>query len=98
VSPAPCEPDGAAFAKLIEAGIPVNLQDAAEPGQMGSGTLGFAIGAIEIDRCRRIRALPGPVIPGVDPESTGLGAAPARIQRRGVPAARRDKSHDLGWD
>ena len=49
---------------------------------MRGGTLGLAVGAVEIDRRRRIGSVPGPVIAGVDPEPAGLGAAAAGIEHR----------------
>ncbi len=82
VGPAGCELDVAAVAEPIEAGITVDLNDALELGQMRSGTLGLAIGTVEIDRRRRIGSIPGPVIAGVDPEPAGLGAAAAGIEHR----------------
>ena len=50
--------------------------------QMRGGTLGLAIGTVEIDRCRRIGSVPGPVIAGIDPQPAGLGAAAAGIEHR----------------
>src|SRR5437870_4968760 len=82
MSPTCCELNAAAIAEPVEAGITVDLKDAAEPGQMRSRTFGLSIGTVEIDRSRRIAAVPGAVITGVDPQPPGLGAATARIEHR----------------
>ena len=82
VSPTSCELDSAAVAEPVEAGIPVDLHGAAEPGQVRSGALGFAIRAVKIDRGWRIGPVPGPVVAGVHSQSTGLGAAAAGIEHR----------------
>ena len=82
VSPTSCELESAAIAEPVEAGIAVDLHDAAEPGQVRGWALGFAIRAVKLDRSRRIGPVPGPVVAGVDPEPAGLGAAPAGIQHR----------------
>ena len=82
MSPARRQLDIAAVAKPLEAGITVDLNDAFELRQMRGGTFGPAIGAVEIDRRRRIGPVPGPVIAGIDPEPAGLGAASAGIEHR----------------
>ena len=46
------------------------------------GTLGLAIGAIEIDRSRRVWSAPGTIVTGIDPKPAGLGAAAAGIKHR----------------
>jgi hypothetical protein len=56
VGPARCEPDGAALGELIEAGIPVDLYNTTEPGEVKGRTFGFAIWVVEIDCSRRIHA------------------------------------------
>ena len=48
------EPD--VGAELLEAGIAVDLHHAFELCQMGGGTLGLAIGTVEIDRGRLVRS------------------------------------------
>jgi hypothetical protein len=40
--------------KPFEAGIAIDLHNAFELGQMRGGALGLAVGAVEIDRSRRI--------------------------------------------
>src|SRR5262245_30882808 len=82
MGPAGRELDIATLAQPIEPGITVGLHDALEPGQVGCGTLGLAIGTVEIDRGRWIGAVPGPVVASVDPEPAGLGAAAAGIEHR----------------
>jgi len=86
VAPARRQLDIAAVAKPLEAGIAVDLKDAFEVRQMRGGTFGPTIGAVEIDRCRRINPAPGPVVAGIYPEPAGLSAASARIEHgdRGV--------------
>ena len=44
--------------------------------------LGLAIGAVEVDRRRRIRSGPRSIIAGIDPQPPGLGAAAAGIEHR----------------
>src|SRR6185503_12227261 len=74
------EPD--VCAELLEAGISVDLHHAFELDQMGHGTLGLAIGAIEIDRSRRVWSAPGTIVTSIDPKPAGLGAAAAGIKHR----------------
>ena len=66
----------------FEAGIAVDLQDAAESFEVSGRTLGLAIGAVEVDGRRRIGPAPGPVVARVDPQPAGLGAAAAGIEHR----------------
>jgi hypothetical protein len=75
VAPARRQLDIAAVAKPLEAGIAVDLNDAFEVRQMRGGTFGATVGAVEIDRCRRVSPAPGPVVADIDPEPAGLGAA-----------------------
>jgi len=72
----------AAVTQPLEAGIAVNLNDAFESRKMSSRTLGSAVRTVEVDGRRRIGSIPGPVIAGVDPEPTGLGAAATGIKHR----------------
>src|SRR5262249_61151840 len=39
---------------------------------MGSGTLGPAIGTVELDGRRRVGSLPGPIVTRLDPEAAAL--------------------------
>lgn len=43
---------------------------------------GTAIGAVEVDGSRRIGAGPRPIVPGIDPQPTGPGPTPSRIEHR----------------
>jgi hypothetical protein len=72
----------AAGAQPLKARITVDLNHTSELCQMRSGTLGPTIGTIEIDDCRRVRSVPGPVITGVDPEPAGFSTAAAGIEHR----------------
>jgi hypothetical protein len=65
--------------KPLESRVPIHLKDSLEALQMSRRTLGATIWAVEIDRRWRIRATPRPLVPGVDPQPTGLGAAASRI-------------------
>src|SRR5258708_6455014 len=59
VSPTPRKLDSAATGEPVEAGIAVDLYDAAEPGQVRGRVLGLSVGAIEIDGRRRLGPIPG---------------------------------------
>src|SRR6266481_253231 len=68
MGPARRQLDIAAGTQPLEPGVTVDLNDSSEPRQMRGGTLGAAIGTVEIDGRRRIGSVPGPVIAGVDPK------------------------------
>src|SRR5215470_2501223 len=76
------ELDIAAFAEAIESGITVDLYDAPEPSQVRGGPLGLAIGAVEIDRSRRVWPVPRTIVASIDPKPAGLGTAAAGIEHR----------------
>src|SRR5262245_27174322 len=71
---------GARFCQAAEPSIPVHLQSAAEPGQMLSRVLAFAILGIYINRHRMGRALPRAIIYGITPQAGLLGLASARLE------------------
>jgi hypothetical protein len=97
MGPARRQLDIAAGTQPLEPGVTVDLNDSSEPRQMRGGTLGAAIGTVEIDGRRRIGSVPGPVIAGVDPEPAGLGAAAARIEHgdRRVVSEQRLRGEDV---
>ena len=80
--PASREHNVAAVSQPFEAGITIDLQSAAESFEMSGWTLGTAIGAVDINRGRRLRSIPRSIIAGIDPEPAGLGAAAAGIEHR----------------
>src|SRR5688572_31676084 len=78
--PTGCQLDVAAGRQPLKAWIAVDLNDAVEPRQMGSRTLGPAIRTVEINRPRWVGSVPGPVVTGIDPEPAGLGTAAAWVE------------------
>jgi hypothetical protein len=78
--PAGRQLDSAGGGKPLEAWISVHLQDTCELRQVGSGSLGSTIRAVEIDGRWRIGSAPRPVITGIDPQPAGLGAAATGIK------------------
>ena len=51
----------------FEAGVTVNLQNAAESLKVSGGALRLAISAVEVDGSRRIGPVPRPIVTRVDP-------------------------------
>jgi hypothetical protein len=74
--------DPVAGEQLVEPGIAVGVDDAAEGLQMRLRMLALAVGRIEEQRRRRARAGERPLVAHVDPEPSGLGLAGARRQHR----------------
>jgi hypothetical protein len=64
MSPARRQPDLAASREALKSRIAIDLNDAFEPLEMRSRTLGSTIGAVEVDGRRWIGSTPRPVIPG----------------------------------
>src|SRR5918994_2157556 len=82
MSPARCQLDMTGVRKPLESWIAIHMDGAPEALQMSCRALSATIRAVEIDSHRWIGAAPWPVVPGVDPQSAGLGAAAARIKHR----------------
>src|SRR5205814_5969201 len=74
--------DIATRGQLLEPGIAVDLQNAAESFEVRGWTLRLAIGTVEVDGRRRIGPGPGPIVARIDPQSASLGAAAAGIEHR----------------
>jgi hypothetical protein len=49
---------------------------------MGNGSLGLAVGRVDIDDGRRIIAVEGTIVPGIGEELAGLRPSSARIENR----------------
>jgi hypothetical protein len=84
VRPAECKADIASVGELAIAGITVDLQNALEALQMGDGPFGFAIGCVDVNDARWITAAPRPVVSGIGPKLTGLGAPPGQDLARPI--------------
>src|SRR5215203_4974987 len=80
MGPARCQLDMTGGSKPFESCITVHMDYAFEALQMSRRTLSAPIRAVEIDSRGRIGTAPWSVVPGVDPQSAGLGAAAARIK------------------
>src|SRR5580692_9550173 len=80
--PAECELDIASRGELWITGITVDLQNALEPCEMCNRSIGFAVGSIDIGDARRIGSAPWPIVGGIGPQLSGLGAATAGIEHR----------------
>ncbi len=63
--------------KLVEAGVAIRLQRALELGQVLPGVFALAVGTVEVDRPRRRRAAPRPIVAHIDPKPSRFGATPA---------------------
>lgn len=70
-----------ASSDLAIAGVAVHLQHPDEAGKVGHWPLALAIGRIDICYRRRVRSAPGPIVPRIGPELTGLGPAAPWIER-----------------
>src|SRR5438034_8290875 len=82
VCPTGCQHDVAVCGQPFEAGVTVNLQDAAECFEVSGGALRLAIGAVEVDGGRRIAPAPRPIATRVEPQSARLSAAADRCAHR----------------
>lgn len=78
--PAAGKDNGTLLRQPLEARIAVNLQNAGESLQVSLWSLRFAIRTVEVNRGRRVFTRPWPVIPSVDPQSTGLSFPSTRIE------------------
>ena len=67
--------------------VAVDLQDAAEAGEMANRVLAAATRRIEIGHGRRVGAAPWPIIARDGPQVAGLGAAAPRIEHGSVSSA-----------
>ena len=74
--------DPVAGEQLVEPGIAVGMDDAAEVLQVGPRVLALAVGRVEEQRRRRPRAGEGPLVADIGPQPPGLGLAGARRQHR----------------
>lgn len=87
--PAMGHPNGTAalsrrFGQTIVTLIAIDLQNAVETAQEGSGILTRASCDVEVDYTRRILAAPRPVIAGQRPQISGLRCPMPRLQHRAV--------------
>ena len=82
MAPAKSEAHLAARGQHLVGAIAVDLQHAAEPGEMGDRSLRLAIGRIDIGNAGRIGATPRSVVPDIGPELTGFGAPTSRVEHR----------------
>jgi hypothetical protein len=64
----------------FEAGIAIDLENAAEAFEMRRRPLGPPIRTVSIENRRRIVPAPGPVVPCIDPEPPSAGPATAGIE------------------
>src|SRR5258708_32650838 len=76
MAPAEGELHFAARGQHLVPAIAVDLQHAAEAGEMGDRPLRLAVGRIDIGHARRGGAAPGAGGPGLGPEPAGLGPSP----------------------
>jgi hypothetical protein len=67
VCPTGCQHDVAAHGQPFESGVTVNLQNATESFEVRGGSLRLAVGAVEVDRGRRIWSVPRPIVARIDP-------------------------------
>jgi hypothetical protein len=72
--PAECKLNVATLGELAITGIAVDLQDPLEACEMGDRSIGFADRGHRHRRRPADRAVPWPVVRGIGPELTGLGA------------------------
>jgi hypothetical protein len=98
VRPAGGEGDVTLLGERLEAGVAVDLQHALEVLEMSGRPLRLAVGAVEVNGCRRIRPGPGPVIAHIDPEPSGLGSSTAGIEHgnRRVVGKQLGRGEDMG--
>src|SRR6266581_9589380 len=68
--------------QLVEPGIPVGVDDAAEALQVRPRVLALAVWRVEEQRRRRARAGEWPLVANVGPQPSGLGLAGAGRQYR----------------
>ena len=66
VCPAGCQHDVAARGQPFESGVTVNLQNAAECFEVKGRSLRLAVGAVVVDRGRRIGSTPRPIVTRVE--------------------------------
>lgn len=78
--PAQGQANLAAFGQHLVAAVAVDLEAAAEAGEMSDRPFRFAVGSIDIDDAGWIGAAPGPVITGISPELARLRPAAAGIE------------------
>ena len=68
--------------QAAKSGVAIDLENTAEPLQMGRRMLALTVLAIDIRSGRMSRPTPGPVVDRVAPQSSGLGASPTGIKYR----------------
>ena len=95
MAPAEGELDRAPPGQNLVGLVAVHLQHTLEPGQMRRGTLGRAIGRVDVGHPGRIGPTPGSIIPGIRPELARLGAAPAWIEHGGGGLVRKQLGRSL---
>ena len=90
--------DPVAGEQLVEPGIAVGVDDAAEVFEMRPRVLALAVGRVEEQRRRRSRAGERPLVADIGPQPPGLGLAGARRQHRHrrVVDMQRVRGHHIG--
>jgi hypothetical protein len=82
VCPAGRLSESAGLIQLIESGVAIGLQNAAEATQMLARVLALAIGRVAKQHRSVPAAAPGPLIAHVSPQPPGLGLARSGCQHR----------------
>src|ERR1700740_1013771 len=72
VCPTGCQHNVAAHGQPFESGVTVNLQNATESFEVRGGSLRLAVGAVEVDRGRRIWSVPRPIVARIDPSAVSV--------------------------
>jgi len=82
VCPTGREHDVAIAGQMLEARIAVDMQDTFEVRKVRYRAFGLAVRCEQIDRCRRFRSAPGPLVTGIDPQSPRLRSPSSRRRSR----------------
>src|SRR5215831_15203314 len=99
MGPAGRQDDVTSLRQSLEPGIAIDLQHPTEPVEMAYRALGPAVWAIEVDRRRRVRSAPWPVIAHIDPEPPCARPTAAGIengQRRVIGEQLLRREHVIG--
>jgi len=80
VAPARSKSNVVIGCELLEASISIDMQDTFEARKMRDRPFSLAIRCEQIDRCRRFRSAPRPLLAGIDPKTPGLRSPAAGIE------------------